>query len=1124
MDWFRRFYFARRGTGFSFACVSSGCLDTDSHGQGSDRAVLTVTRATDRSSRSLRARRVSRRMRAAFAVVVASGILLAARVQGKSAEELPNPLAALHWRFIGPIGNRAVAAAGDPGNPMVDYVGAASGGIWKTVNGGVDWKPIFDDGKVSAIGSLAVAQSEPNVVWAGTGETFLIRPFYPMGDGVYKSTDGGDHWLHMGLDATGHIGRIVIDPNNSKRVFVCALGNLFKPAPDHGVYRTTDGGKTWDHVLMVDDKTGCSDLAIDPRDPNTLFAGMWPVMVHPWTIDSGGPGGGVYVTHDGGANWHKIVDHGMPPAGHPVGKVAVAVAPSDPSRVYALVQDTQPALYRSDDGGANWKLESRDHMMMQRDSYYVRFGVSSTDPDRLYFLSPNYVISLDGGKTFIEPNTDGFASAGGDNHDIWIDPVNSSRVMVANDAGISISLDGSRSYEHIRLPISQVYHVTTDDQIPYDVYGNIQDASSFRGPSNSLKFGHFGEGGGIAEADFQQVGGCESGFATPEPSNPDIVWSGCFQGVVTRMDMRTGQVRDVSVWPNVEDGWAPKDVKYRWHWNIPIAISPFNAKEVYVGSQFVHETADGGQTWKTISPDLTLNDKKYQDYSGGITNDDLYTYDASVIYSLGLSPVKQGIIWAGTNDGQVSLTQDGGEHWTNVTKNISGMAPMGMIWNIEPSPFDAGTAYITVNLQQMGDFNAYVYKTSDFGQSWQLISGDIPKSVNASAHCVIEDPIRKGMLYLGTDNAVYVSWDDGGHWTQINSNLPPAPVYWLTIQKRFDDLVISSYGRGDYILDDISALRDFDKAKAGDAPSLFPLRAAYRFRSVADDRLQEPGARVVGQNPPYGADIDFYLPAADDQASIVILGPDGKLIRTLKVKAQLGLNRVWWDLRGEDGKKPHLLVPPPDAPWVTNGLEGWRTHTGIMIPREVLGPLVVPGHYSVHLAAGGKTMTESLTVLADPHSLGTPATLQASTDFHQQLIGEIDEVAELIDHLEWVRKQVATLDLRYDDDALEKPVVDAANTLADHATTLEGKLIDTYLTDGNEDLNRHPSQLYQKLTALYDKSDAELGPTAGDVDVNHYFQQWMDESNSAIQQFQQKDVPEFNDLVKRNHLMFAIQP
>lgn len=1029
----------------------------------------------------------------------------------------------MHWRFIGPYGNRAAAVAGEPGNPLVDYLGAASGGIWKTENGGVEWKPVFDHQDVSAIGALAVSQSQPNVVWAGTGETFIIRPFYPMGDGVYKSTDSGRRWQHMGLETTGHIGRIVIDPQDSKHVFVCALGEFFKPQAERGVYRTIDGGKTWQHVLAVDPNTGCSDLAMDPQDPNTLFAGMWPLLVHPWNLDSGGPGGGIYVTHDGGASWHKLAGHGLPPADHAVGKVAVAIAPSKPSRVYALVQDTEPCFYRSDDGGQTWTLVSHDHLMLQRDAYYGRFGVSPTDPDRLYFLSPNYVISLDAAKTFVLPNTDGFASAGGDNHDIWIDPTNPNRVMVANDAGVQLSLDGSRTFQHIRLPIAQVYHVATDDQIPYFVYGNLQDATSFRGPSNNLEYGGF-EPSGITAGDFQDVGGCESGFATPDPSNPNVVWSGCYEGRTTRMDLRDGQARDVSVWPDVYDGWAPKDVKYRWHWTIPLTISPFDPQRVYIGSQFVHETTDGGQTWKVISPDLTLNDKNDQGDTGGITRDNLYTYDASVIYSIAESPVKQGVIWVGTNDGQVSLTRDAGAHWTNVTKNIPGLGPMGTIWNIAPSLFDGATAYITVNREQMGDYNAYVYKTSDYGHSWNLISGGVPKSVNSSAHCVIEDPVRKGMLYLGTDNAIYVSWDDGGHWTNINNNLPHAPVYWLTFQKRFNDLVIATYGRGDYILDDAGALRDFDKARDGNTPDLLTPRAAYRFHSVNDRRLQEPGTRVVGQNPPFGADINFYMPAADPHASVTILGPDGKTIRTLKVDARPGLNRVWWDLRGEDGKMPHMLVPPPGAPWVQNGPEGYHILTGIMIPKVVHGPLVLPGKYTVRLNAGAKTLTTSLTVLADPHSLGTPASLRAEEAFKTELIGEINQVADMIEHLEWVREQIATLDRRYKGDPAEQAVVDASKSLEDGSMTIEGKLIDIHLTDGNEDLNRNPSELYQKLTALYEKNEADQGPTADELAVNRFYQQWIEQSESALHAFEQKDVPGFNDVLKNHHLLLAIQP
>ncbi len=1058
--------------------------------------------------------------------LVASFAFLVVAAGAQNAGNKGNPFTQLRWRFVGPMGNRVAAVAGDPRNPLVDFAGAASGGIWKTENGGVTWKPVFDHENVAAIGALAVSQSSPNVVWAGTGETWLIRPYYPMGNGVYKSTDGGDHWQHMGLEASGHIGRIVIDPHNPQRVFVCALGQAFKPTHQRGIYRTLNGGKTWQHVLFVGKNTGCSDLAMDPGDPNVLYAGMWPLIIHPWNLDSGGTTGGVYISRDGGTTWHKVVGHGIPAANEIIGKTAVAVAPSDPQRVYALLEMKQPAFYRSDNAGRTWTLVSHDHMMLERDSYYGRFAVSPTDENELYFLSNNYVISLDGGHSFIHPgfrgNSGGFASAGGDNHDIWIDPLNANRILVGNDAGVSISLDGGRSFEHIRLPIAQVYHVTTDDDIPYHIYGNVQDSSSFRGPSNNLEAGFFGFGGAITASDFRPVGGCESGFATPDPVNPNIVWSSCYENTITRMNLKDGLARDVSVWPDVDDGWAPADVKYRFDWTIPIAISPFDHNDVYVGSQYVSETTDSGQTWKNISPDLTLNIKSHEGNSGGVSYDNLYTYDGDVIYSLALSPVKRGVIWVGTNDGQVQVSQDNGGHWTNVTRNIPNLPPYGTIWNIEPSPFDAGTAYITVNLEQMGDYNAYVYETDNYGQTWRFISAGIPHSMNSSAHCVIEDPFRKGMLYLGTDNAVYVSWDDGGHWTDISNNLPPAPVYWLTIQKHFDDLVIATYGRGDYILDDISALRDYNPTQK--SVQLYPLRQAYRFRQINDGPLSEPGARVVGHNPPYGADIDFYLPAAEPHVAINIIGADGKTVRKLTVKGGPGINRVWWNLRAGNGLLPHMRTPPPGAPWVKNGPKSWHIDTGIMIPPVVRGVLVVPGTYTVELTAGGQTVKQPLTVLADPHSLGTPATLQAEWKFQTEMLGEIDQVADMIDHLEWARLQLASLETRYKSDPAQKPVVDAAKALAGHAIAIEGKLIDIYLTDGSEDLNQHPSELYQKLTALYDKNEADLGPTASDIAVNNYFRQWMIKSEGELRQFQQKDVPAFNSLLKSHHLSLGIEP
>jgi len=769
----------------------------------------------------------------------------------KQPDDISNPFRKLHFRPLGPVGNRAASIVGEPGNPLVVYVGAAAGGVFKTENGGTTWRPVFDNEDVAAVGALAVSPVDHNLVWAGTGEPWLIRPFYPLGDGVYKSTDAGKTWAHVGLEETGHIARIVVDPHNAEVAYVCAVGQAYRPQHERGIFRTIDSGKTWQQVLFVDENTGCSELSMDAHDSQTLFAGTWQVDIKTWNLNSGGKGSGVYVTHDAGAHWKKLSGHGLPDAGQPLGKVAVGVAPSDPSRVYALIQEETPSLYRSNDGGATWTLVNQNHLTSERSPYYTRFAISPDDPDLLYFPSVSWSVSRDGGSNLAHDIT----RAGGDNHDVWIDPLNPNRILDANDQGANISLDRGKTYAHITLPIAQLYHVYTDTRIPYNVFGNRQDGPSYYGPSNNLEQGFFG--GAIGAGDWKSYGGCESGFGVPDPEDPDIVWSGCYNGGLYRTDLKTGQSRNVEVWPDAAYGWPPADVKYRWHWTFPIAISPFDHNKVYVGSQVVHMTTNGGQSCTVISPDLTTNDKSHQQNSGGISWDNLMTFDGSVLYAIAESPKQQGVIWTGSNDGQVSITKDGGKNWTNVTKHIPGLPPWGAVMSVQPSHFAAGTAYIAVDLEQVGDYNTYVYKTTEFGASWKLISGSVPKTVNSSAKCITEDPVRKGVLYLGTNNALYVSWDDGEHWTHLRNNLPPSPVYWITVEPRFHDLVIATHGRGIYDLDDITPLYDWDKAKSSDA-YLFPVRPAYRFRTIATNRGRE-AENVRGENPPYGADINFYL-------------------------------------------------------------------------------------------------------------------------------------------------------------------------------------------------------------------------------------------------------------------------
>ena len=1079
-----------------------------------------------------------------FSAILFAGVVslpVWSHAQNGASDSSPNssPLAQLMYRFVGPVGNRADAIVGEPGNPAVVYIGAAAGGIFKTTDGGINWAPIFDKQDVAAIGSLAIAPSAHNIVWAGTGEPFLIRPDYPMGDGIYKSTDSGRTWQHMGLDLTGHIGRIVVNPHNPDIVYACALGQAYRPQRERGIYRTTDGGKTWQQVLFVNEDTGCSDISMDAHDPQTLFAGMWQVEIRTWDLKSGGTGSGVYVSHDGGDTWKKLAGNGLPAADKAVGKTGVAVAPSDSNRVYALIEEKTPSLYRSDDAGKTWELVNQQHVLAERAPYYVRFRVAPNNENELFFVSVGFSISVDGGHTIFIPgfggeggtNPTGLGSAGGDNHDVWFDPLNPQRVMVANDAGGSISFDGGKTYARVQLPIAQLYHVYTDNRIPYFVYTNRQDGTSFRGPSNNLEGEGGFFGGGISTGEWTHVGGCESGFTIPDPADNNIIWSACYDGELTRMDLRTGQARSVTVWPDASYGWTPADVKYRWHWTFPIDVSPHDHNRVYVGSQYVHETDNGGQSWRVISPDLTTNDKSHQQSSGGIATDNLMTYDGSTLYAIAESPVTTGLIWTGSNDGQVNITRDGGKNWTNVTKNIPNLPPWGTVENIEPSHSDAGTAYISVNLEQVGDYDAYVYKTSDYGQSWQLISGDVPKSMNSSAHCVIEDPVRKGMLYLGTDNSVYVSWDDGGHWTALRNNMPPAPVYWLTIQPKFNDLVVATYGRGLYILDDITPLRDYDKAQGSDA-HLFQPRAAYRFRTFDNTREADVDSHVVGTNPQYGADINFYLKAATKKVEITIAGADGKTIRTIKYDAaKAGLNRVWWNLQYDPATPIKLRTSPPGEPWVEipkNGfrpLVNWVHFDG--------APRVAPGRYTVKLAVDGKDFTAPVEVVADPHTLGTQQDIESEVQFLLQIRSEMSDIANTVNHIEWTRKQLEDLQKMFGDDPKYAAVVKAAKELEAKAVVTENKFIDVNLTGRTEDSFRAPMGLYGRLTNLgalmngspgEGSSGADLPPTDQAIAVHNMFKQEIAAAQRSFEELRDKDTPAFNETLKANHVSMSILP
>src|SRR5881396_2608107 len=1052
----------------------------------------------------------------------------------------------LHFRFVGPEGNRAIAAVGDPGNSLVSYIGAASGGVWKTEDGGVHWRAVFDSEPAQAIGALAIAPSAHNVIWAGTGETFFIRSMTALGNGVYRSTDAGRSWQHMGLDSTGRIARIVIDPANPDVVLVCALGRAYGPAQQRGVYRTADGGRTWTRVLFADPNTGCSDLAIDPGDPNTLFAGMWQFEVKTWHLQSGGPGSGLWASYDGGVTWKRVVGHGLPDAKHVIGKVAVAVAQSNPNTVYALVEDRDPTLYRSDDRGNFWRVVSRNHDMAERAPYYVRFAVAPDDEERLYFVSVRFSMSRDGGQTL---GRSGF-QAGGDNHDM----------MIAHDGGASITLTGGKSWTRVVLPIAQMYHVHTDTRVPYNLYGNRQDGSSYRMPSRSLS-------GGFSEGQWRHVGGCESGFAIPDTVDNSTVWSGCYDGGLEVYDIRTDHARNVRVWPEAGYGWRPADMKYRWNWTFPIAISPHDHTKVYVGSQVVHVTKDGGASWQVISPDLTRNDTTHQQSSGGVSTDNLMTFDGATLFALAESPVKAGVLWAGSNDGLVHVSIDGGAHWTNVAGNIAKFPPWAKIVNIEPSHFDAGTAYLAADLHELDDLDPYIFKTSDFGKSWRKISETFPRSTLSFVHIVREDPVRRGLLFAGTENGLYVTLDDGARWLPLQTNLPHAPVSWLTVQPRFHDLVVSTYGRGLYILDDISPLEQLDGSTLAGKVAVFVPPPAYRLRDQ-QGVASAPNSAVQAENAPPGVPLTYYVsaPLADTTTSppsapgaagapaapaaapgdstrrlkpakLVILDAQGDTVRVLQGERKLGFNRVWWDLRSTAPATPKLRTPPPGKTFVRVGADGTRPLVTWDLDLSLRGPLVLPGTYTVRVVVEDSaarstpaTATQSLTVLKDPTTTGTDADVQAQGKLARTIHAEQDSIARMINRLEWVRKQVRDLAAQLRDSALvadsgAKRMAALADSLDRRAIRVEAALFDVNLTGAREDAFRNPIQLYGRLAALLSdvaENGADFAPTAQQVAVHGELAQRLADAATRFGDFTTQAVPQFAAVLRRTPLRDVI--
>ncbi|MGZ8844304.1 MAG: WD40/YVTN/BNR-like repeat-containing protein, partial [Pyrinomonadaceae bacterium] len=902
----------------------------------------------------------------------------------------------------------------------------------------------------------------------------------------------------------------------------CAVGHAYGPQPERGVFRTTDGGKNWERVLFVDEKCGCSDMVMDPNNPRILFAGMWPFEIHTWGRESGGPGSGLYMSRDEGATWRKLTGRGLPT--RMTGKWALAIARSNSNRVYAMIetgdgvpykgQETDRGkLWRSDDGGENWRLVSYDRSLGGRTHYYFRVEVSPENENETYFLTAGYAVSLDGGETTRAGG--GFGSSpGGDNHDIWIDPTDPNRIAIANDPGVSLSVNRGRTWQRIQLPNGQMYHVTTDNRIPYYVYGNRQDGPSYRGPSRT---GGGGFGGGIIpRSAWHGIAGGESGWATPDPVDDNIIWSsasgsGSIGGIVERFDLRTGQARNVEVWPDQVNGSPAADLKYRFVWTFPLTISPHDHNKLYVGSQYIHVTTDGGNSWQVISPDLTTNDKSKQGFSGGLTGDNIGVEYGSVIFAITESPKEAGTIWAGTNDGVVQITRDGGKNWTNLTKNIPNMLTWGTVSNIEASRHNAGTAYITVDGHQVNNRDPWVYKTNDYGKTWKLITNGIPHTMLSYAHCVREDPVRAGLLYLGTEGGLFVSHDDGANWQPLQMNLPYAPVYWLTVQENFKDLVIATYGRGFWILDDITPLQQLTAAAQNAPAHLFTPRQAYRFRNMTVPYASSDDP-VAGQNPPYGASINYHLKTAPrGDVSVRILDAGGQTVQTIRGTRNVGMNRVWWNLRTENSKEVRLRTSPPYAPEIRLNADGWRS-----LPEGGrMTVLVPPGSYTVKLSVDGQELSQPLTVLKDPNAGGADADIQKQTAMLFDLRKDLESAADMINQIELIRSQLDNLRQLVRDTSVKA----AADDLDKKLTDIEDNLIQRRLTGQGQDTVRWPPKLISKLNYLGGNiSGGDFAPNTQQQEVHAMFKTQLADLRKRLDAVVSTDLSNFNRMLREKNI------
>ncbi len=1014
-------------------------------------------------------------------------------VQARAAELPPfdgSFFGALKWRTIGPNrGGRSIAVAGSAARPFEYYFGATGGGVWKTVDGGTTWRPVADAFlRTPSVGAIAVSESNPDVVYAGMGEVEL-RGDVIQGDGVYKSTDAGKTWKHVGLSETQNIGRIRIHPTNPDVVFVAALGHTYGPNGDRGVFRTTDGGATWKKVLFRNDKAGAVDLCFDPKNPQVLFAALWEVYRTPHSLSSGGPGSGLFKSTDGGDTWTEISRNPGLPKGL-LGKIGVSVSGADSNRIYAVVEAEDGGIFKSDDAGATWTKVTEDRRFRQRAFYYSRIYADPKDRDKVYVLNTGLYRSVDAGKTWKSIRV-----PHGDNHDLWIAGNDPSRLINGNDGGANVSVNGGESWTGQRYPTAQLYHVVTTAHVPYYVCGAQQDSSTVCVPVN-------GNGD-----DFYAVGGGESGYIAADPRNPDVYYAGSYGGLLTRYDRHTGQMREINVWPENPMGHSSNAMKERFQWTFPIVFAPTDPRVLYAGSQHLWKTTTEGQSWERVSPDLTRADPSTLGPSGGpITLDQTGVETYATIFTIAPSPKDPSVIWTGSDDGVVSVTRDGGTSWMRATP--PDLPDFARISLIDASPRSAATAYVAANRYQREDRAPYFYRTDDYGRTWTKIVNGIP--AGEFARSIRQDPKRAGLLYAGTEHGVYVSFNNGADWQSLRLNLPVTPVHDIAVTD--NDVILATHGRSFYVLDDVAVLRQLTPAVAQEAVHLF---------------TPQDGVCSVSR----GVSIDYYLASAASKVTIEVLDAKGEMVRSFtgtaeaapkkdqveaqppaddegfrrvepKVTVKAGMNRFVWDMR----------YPGP-----------------VEIPKMILwaagtsGPKAVPGGYQVRLAVSSSgTVGAAPVVLTAPfairkHSLLTALTdadFRAQFDLAMQVRDRVSAADEAVIRIRSLKDQAKSRG----DGVKKGPVVAASEALAAKLTAIEGEIYQ-YRNQSSQDPLNYPIKLNNKLAALMGVIDSADGrPTAQSFEAFTDLSARLGVELAKLAEVEKTDVPAFNKLLLRTKL------